>query len=70
MTTFCRVQGLRPFFKGQGHTYILKVYAITVRYYRNNNTKKNIKELVNFIIVSFHNTCMLSKPFQGHSSLV
>jgi hypothetical protein len=61
----CRVQEPHPFFKGQGHAYILKVHAITIRDYRYNNTKINIKQWVAFILFSFHNTCMLKKSFPG-----
>jgi hypothetical protein len=34
MTMLCRFQETLPFFKGQGHTYIFKVYAMTIRDYR------------------------------------
>jgi hypothetical protein len=50
ITTFCRIQEPRPFFKGQGHTNILKVPAITIRDYNNNNIKTNLKQLVTFIL--------------------
>jgi hypothetical protein len=66
ITTFCLIQEQRPFFKGQGHTYILKVHTITIRDYRFNYTKNNIKQLVTFILFSFPNICMLKKPFQGN----
>jgi hypothetical protein len=42
--------------KVKGHTYILKVHAITIRDYRYNNTKKNVKQLATFILFSFHTT--------------
>jgi hypothetical protein len=45
--------------------YILKVQAITIRDDRYNNIKNNIQQLVTFILFSFHNICMLNKPFGG-----
>jgi hypothetical protein len=42
--SFCRVQEPRPFLKGQWHFYMLKVHAITIKDYRYNTTKSNIKQ--------------------------